>query len=32
LRSDGYLPDRITVRQLLLHTSGVYNYGQDPAY
>lgn len=32
LRADGYLPELITVRRLLLHTSGVYNYGQDPAY
>jgi D-alanyl-D-alanine carboxypeptidase len=32
LRGGGYDPDRITVRHLLLHTSGVYNVGQDPAY
>jgi D-alanyl-D-alanine carboxypeptidase len=32
LRAGGYRPDAITVRQLLLHTSGVYDYGQDPAY
>ena len=31
-RGDGYQPDVITVRQLLLHTSGIYDYGQDPAY
>ena len=32
LRGDGYEPDVITVRELLLHTSGIYDYGQDPAY
>jgi D-alanyl-D-alanine carboxypeptidase len=32
LRADGYRPDAITIRQLLLHTSGVYDYGRDPAY
>ena len=32
LRADGYRPDAITVRQMLLHTSGIYNYGTDPAY
>jgi D-alanyl-D-alanine carboxypeptidase len=32
LRGDGYRPDVITVRQLLQHTSGIYNVGRDPAY
>jgi D-alanyl-D-alanine carboxypeptidase len=32
LRAGGYRPDVITVRQLLLHTSGIYDYGKDPAY
>jgi D-alanyl-D-alanine carboxypeptidase len=32
LRAGGYRPDAITVRQLLLHTSGVYDYGRDLAY
>jgi D-alanyl-D-alanine carboxypeptidase len=32
LRGGGYRPDAITVRQLLVHTSGVYDYGKDPAY
>jgi D-alanyl-D-alanine carboxypeptidase len=32
LRAGGYGPEVITVRQLLLHTSGVYDYGQDAAY
>ena len=32
LRAGGYLPDTIIVRQMLLHTSGIYDYGQDPAY
>ena len=32
LRAGGYRPEAITVRQLLLHTSGVCDYGQDPAY
>jgi D-alanyl-D-alanine carboxypeptidase len=32
LRAGGYRPEAITIRQLLLHTSGVYDYGQDPAY
>ena len=32
LASGGYRPDVITVRELLLHTSGIYNYGTDPDY
>ncbi len=32
LDAGGYRPDIITVRQLLLHTSGIYDYGKDPAY
>jgi D-alanyl-D-alanine carboxypeptidase len=32
LRADGYRPDAITVRQLMQHTSGIYNYGWDSAY
>ena len=32
LRAGGYRPDAITVRQVLLHTSGIYNHGQDPAF
>ena len=32
LRRGGYSVDRITVRQLLQHTSGLYDYASDPAY
>lgn len=32
LRSGGYHPELITLRQLLVHTSGIYDYGTDPAY
>jgi D-alanyl-D-alanine carboxypeptidase len=32
LRGDGYDPERITVRHLLTHTSGLYDYGEDPVY
>lgn len=32
LRAGGYRTDAITLRQLLLHTSGIYNHGQDPAF
>ncbi|HEY8216750.1 MAG TPA: serine hydrolase domain-containing protein [Acidimicrobiia bacterium] len=32
LRHDGYAVDDITVRQLLQHTSGLYDYATDPAY
>ena len=32
LRAGGYRPDAITLRQLLVHTSGIYDYGTDPAY
>jgi D-alanyl-D-alanine carboxypeptidase len=28
----GYRPGAITVRQVLLHTSGIYDYGTDAAY
>jgi D-alanyl-D-alanine carboxypeptidase len=28
----GYDPDAITVRHLLLHTSGLYDYASDPAF
>jgi len=32
LRADGYDVDRITVRQLLRHTSGLYDYATDLGY
>jgi D-alanyl-D-alanine carboxypeptidase len=32
LRAGGYRPDTMTVRQVLLHTGGIYNHGQDPAF
>ncbi|MEA2492788.1 MAG: hypothetical protein QOJ29_699 [Thermoleophilaceae bacterium] len=32
LRQGGYDPDAITVRNLLQHTSGLYDYAADPAY
>jgi D-alanyl-D-alanine carboxypeptidase len=32
LRADGYELDHITVRQLLQHTSGFYDYATDDAY
>ena len=32
LRADGYDVDRITVRQLLQHTGGFYDYAMDVAY
>jgi D-alanyl-D-alanine carboxypeptidase len=32
LRRGGYDPDRITVRLLLHHTSGLYDYAMDPGY
>jgi D-alanyl-D-alanine carboxypeptidase len=32
LRSGGYQPGRITVRQLLLHTSGLFDYATTAAY
>lgn len=32
MRAGGYRPDAITVRQVLLHTGGIYNHGQDPAF
>src|SRR3954470_7749621 len=32
VRAGGYRPDAITIRQMLTHTSGIYDYGKDPAY
>jgi D-alanyl-D-alanine carboxypeptidase len=32
LRADGYRVGRITVRELLQHTSGIYDYAMDDAY
>ena len=32
LRADGYATDRITVRQLLSHSAGLYDHGSDPRY
>jgi D-alanyl-D-alanine carboxypeptidase len=32
LRADGYDVDGITVRQLLQHTAGLYDYAADPEY
>lgn len=32
LRADGYAVDRITVRQLLSHSAGLYDHGADPRY
>jgi D-alanyl-D-alanine carboxypeptidase len=32
LRAGGYEPGRITVRHLLTHTSGIYDYAADPRY
>jgi D-alanyl-D-alanine carboxypeptidase len=32
LRRGGYQPARITVRELLAHTSGLDDFGTDPAY
>lgn len=32
LRGDGYATDRITVRHLLSHSSGLYDHGSDPRY
>jgi len=32
LASDGYAPDRITVRQLLSHTSGLADHAQAPQF
>jgi D-alanyl-D-alanine carboxypeptidase len=32
LRRGGYDTDAITIRQLLVHTSGIYDHGKDPAY
>ena len=32
LHFGGYRPGAITVRQLLVHTSGIYDYGTDLAY
>jgi D-alanyl-D-alanine carboxypeptidase len=32
LVAGGYDPDKITVQQLLAHTSGIYDYAQDETY
>lgn len=32
LRSDGYDPGRITVRQLLSHSAGLFDHGSDPRF
>ena len=32
LRQDGYRTDRITVRQLLSHSGGLFDLGSDPRY
>jgi len=32
LRADGYRPDRITARQLLRHTSGLFDYATSDEY
>jgi D-alanyl-D-alanine carboxypeptidase len=32
LRSDGYDPDRITVRQLLSHSAGLFDHASDPRF
>jgi D-alanyl-D-alanine carboxypeptidase len=32
LRADGFATDRITVRQLLSHSAGLYDPGSDPRY
>ena len=32
IRGGGYDPERITVRHLLSHTSGLYDYGMDSLY
>jgi D-alanyl-D-alanine carboxypeptidase len=32
LRDDGYATDRITVRQLLSHSAGLYDHGGDPRF
>ena len=32
LRTGAYDPDRITIQQLLAHTSGIYDYASDPAF
>lgn len=32
LRSDGYRPDEITIRHLLTHTSGLYDYADREIY
>lgn len=32
LREDGYATDRITVRQLLSHSAGLYDPGSDPRF
>lgn len=32
LRADGFATDRITVRQLLSHSAGLYDHGGDPRF
>lgn len=32
LKADGYAPERITVRQLMEHSAGLYDHGGDPRY
>ncbi len=32
LESDGYQPELITVRHLLTHTAGLFDYGESPTY
>ncbi len=32
LRKGGYVPEAITIQQLLAHTSGIYDYAEDPKY
>lgn len=32
LRQGGYHPDKITVQQLMSHTSGIYDYAQDTKF
>lgn len=32
LRADGYATDRITVRQLMSHSGGLYDHGGDPRF
>lgn len=32
VRADGYATDRITLRQLMSHSAGFYDHGNDPKY